>query len=73
MSRSIDSLNEKKVYAYADEMTQIAGGLGGKLVALADKYNVDRDFTIRRFAQIFSFTAQILTFQHHECEAGDDD
>jgi hypothetical protein len=41
-----------------------------RLVACADKHNIDRDSFVRYFAAIFGAMAEISTFVHHEERSG---
>ena len=72
MSRTIDRLNEQEFDAYTNDMAQTASDLVEKIIVLADKYDVDRDFTVKSFARNLSLTVQGSTFQQYKCKEEDD-
>lgn len=56
-------LNDKEHAAYMEDFTPVVNDLIDKLVAIADKHNVDRDNAIQHFSVIFGTMAEISTFQ----------
>lgn len=56
-------LNDKEHAAYMEDFAPVVNDLIDKLVAIADKHNVDRDNAIQHFSVIFGTTAEISTFQ----------
>ena len=66
MSRKFDCLSDQEMNAYIGDMSQAAGKLTEELINLADKHDVDRDFTMRSFARIFDNTVSMTTFQGYE-------
>ena len=57
-------LNDKEHAAYMEDFTPVVNDLIDKLVAIADKHNVDRDNAIQHFSVIFGTMAEISTFQN---------
>ncbi|MBR5216225.1 MAG: hypothetical protein IKV80_08405 [Bacteroidales bacterium] len=50
------------------DMQEISCEVIDKLVAVADKYNCDRDDVMKRFAVMFDVLADITTFREYEVE-----
>lgn len=57
-------LNDKEHAAYMEDFTPVVNDLINKLVAIADKHNVDRDNAIQHFSVIFGTMAEISTFEN---------
>lgn len=49
---------------YMEDFTEIVNGVIEKVIAVADKHNVDRDNAMQHFSTIFSAIVQISTFEH---------
>lgn len=58
-------LSEQEHAAYIDDFSEIVSGIIEKVVAIADKHNVDRDNAMQHFSTIFSAMVKISTFEHY--------
>lgn len=66
MSRKFDCLSDREKTDYAEGMGQIAGELIEKIIDLADKYDIDRDYSVEHFASVLNITASVGTFQKYK-------
>lgn len=64
MGEKQEFLNEQEHAAYMEDFTEIVNGVIEKVIAVADKHNVDRDNAMQHFSTIFSAMVQISTFEH---------
>lgn len=62
--KSKSFLNEQENAAYMKEFSKIVNSVIEKVLAIADKHNVDRDDAMKHFSTIFSIMVQISTFEH---------
>lgn len=61
-------LNDKEHAAYMEDFTPVMNDLIDKLVAIADKHNVDRDNAIQHFAAVFNAMTNMATFKDWEAK-----
>lgn len=66
MSEKQKFLNEQEHAAYMEDFSGVVTDVIGKVIAIADKHNVDRDNAMQHFSAIFSAMVQISTFEHFE-------
>lgn len=64
MNEKQEFLNEQEHAAYMKEFSKIVNSVIEKVIAIADKHNVDRDDAMKHFSTIFSTMVQISTFEH---------
>lgn len=64
MSDNMEFLTGKEHDAYMDDFSGVVTDVIGKVLAIADKHNVDRDNAMQHFSTIFSAMIQISTFKH---------
>ena len=57
-------LNEQEHAAYIKDFSEVVNSVIKKVIAIADKHNVDRDNAMQHFLTIFSAMVQISTFEH---------
>lgn len=57
-------LNDKEHEGYTNDISSVVTDLIGKVIFIADKYNVDRDNAMQHFSQLLSAMVQISTFEH---------
>lgn len=57
-------LNEQEHAAYMDDFSEVVNGVIEKVIAIADKHNVDRGNAMQHFSIIFSAMVQVSTFEH---------
>lgn len=62
-------LTGPELKAYIDEISGLISNTIPALIALADKYDVDRDDTVQHFAEIFGTLAEISTFNNYDAQA----
>ncbi len=58
-------LNPEEHDAFMEDFSEVVTGVVGKVIALADKHNVDRDNAMMHFSQIFSAMVNVSTFKHY--------
>lgn len=51
--------------SYAEELLEIRNELFGKVVSLADKYNLNRNIAMQHFSKTFSAIAETGDFEHY--------
>lgn len=61
-----EELSEKEHAAWVKEFAEIVAVSVDKVIALADKYNVDRDNAMDYFATTVSTMTEISTFKNYE-------
>lgn len=61
-----EQLSEKEHAAWVKEFAEIVAGSVDKVIALADKYNVDRDNAMDYFATNVATMTEISTFKNYE-------
>lgn len=61
-----EELSEKEHAAWVKEFAEIVAVSVDKVIALADKYNVDRDNAMAYFATNVSTMTEISTFKNYE-------
>lgn len=61
-----EELSEKEHAAWVKEFAEIVAVSIDKVIALADKYNVDRDNAMDYFATNVSTMTEISTFKNYE-------
>lgn len=61
-----DTLTEGEHRNFVNDMQKIVRNLVADMIALADKYNVDRDDAMHYFSQVVSAMVEVATFQHYE-------
>lgn len=59
-------MNENLTNAEFEDFNGIVTETINKLIACADKHNIDRDSFIKYFAAMFSTMAEITTFEHYK-------
>lgn len=64
MNDNQEFLNEQEHDAYMEDFSGVVTDVIGKVIAIADKHNVDRDNAMQHFITIFSAMVQISTFEH---------
>lgn len=62
-------LTGPELKAYIDEISGLISNTIPALIALTDKYDVDRDDTVQHFAEIFSTLAETNTFNNYDAQA----
>lgn len=62
-------LTGPELKAYIDEISGLISNTIPALIALADKYDVDRDDTVQHFAEIFGTLAETSTFNNYDAQA----
>ena len=62
----IRSMSDKEYAAWNEEFAEIVASSVDKVIALADKYNVDRDNAMNYFAMNVAAMTEISTFKNYE-------
>lgn len=61
-----EQLSEQEYAAWVKEFAEIVASSVDKVIALADKYNVDRDNAMDYYATNVATMAEISTFKNYE-------
>ena len=61
-----EELSDKEHAAWVKEFAEIVAGSVDKVIALADKYNVDRDNAMDYFATNVATMTEISTFKNYK-------
>lgn len=64
MTKENEYLNEQEHAAYMNDFSEVVNTVIEKVIAIADKHNVDRDNAMQHFSTVFSAMVQISTFEH---------
>lgn len=57
-------LSDKEHDDYINDISGVMNTVIDKIIAVADKHNVDRDNAIQHFSQLFGAMASLSTFQN---------
>ena len=57
-------LSDKEHDAYMEDLSEVVSGVIERMIAIADKHNVDRDNAMKHFSTIFSAMVEISTFRN---------
>ena len=70
VNRKCKSLRCKELVSYMNEINDVMADVTDKVIAISDKYSVDRDDAMKRFATILLTMSEIATFKNYKKESG---